>query len=67
METPQVFEVTLLKNACQLVTDRGLCVTDEVSAVRETGAAVKFVESLHPNLKITNPSDLALAEALLKY
>ena len=27
---------------------------------------MKFVESLHPNLKITTPADLALAEALLK-
>jgi len=26
---------------------------------------VKFVESHHPNLKITTPADLALAEALL--
>jgi 2-C-methyl-D-erythritol 4-phosphate cytidylyltransferase len=41
-------------------------VTDEVSAAQEIGVRVKFVESRHPNLKITTPADLALAEALLK-
>ena len=64
METPQVFEVSLLKEAYAELAARGLVVTDEVSAVQAIGAKVKFVESLHPNLKITTPADLALAEAL---
>jgi 2-C-methyl-D-erythritol 4-phosphate cytidylyltransferase len=66
METPQVFETQLLREAYQQVTARDLTVTDEVSAVQEIGVRVKFVESRHPNLKITTPADLALAEALLK-
>lgn len=66
METPQVFEIALLKEAYQNVAARGLVVTDEVSAIQAIGTKVKFVESLHPNLKITTPADLALAEALLK-
>lgn len=66
METPQVFEASLLRAAYQAVAERGLAVTDEVSAVLETGARVKFIESRHPNLKITTPADLALAEALLE-
>ncbi len=65
METPQVFEFALLKAAYSAVNAGGLLVTDEVSAVEALGARVKFVESLHPNLKITTPADLALAEALL--
>ncbi len=64
METPQVFETALLKKAYQNVGSNGLLVTDEVSAVQEIGAKVKFVEPRLPNLKITSPSDLALAEAL---
>ncbi len=64
METPQVFAVELLQVACAAVASRGLVVTDEVSAVQEIGARVKFVESGHPNLKITTLADLALAEAL---
>jgi 2-C-methyl-D-erythritol 4-phosphate cytidylyltransferase len=65
METPQVFETQLLRDAYQQVRARGLAVTDEVSAAQEIGVRVKFVESRHPNLKITTPADLALAEALL--
>jgi len=66
METPQVFEVSLLRQAYQNVAASGLMVTDEVSAVQALGVRVKFIESRHPNLKITTPADLALAEALLK-
>lgn len=66
METPQVVGLSLLREACDAVTARGLTVTDEVSAVQAIGARVKFLESRHPNLKITTPADLALAEALLK-
>jgi 2-C-methyl-D-erythritol 4-phosphate cytidylyltransferase len=66
METPQVFETALLREAYRLLEDRGLAVTDEVSAVQELGIKVKFIESRHPNLKITTPADLALAEALMK-
>jgi 2-C-methyl-D-erythritol 4-phosphate cytidylyltransferase len=65
METPQVFETTLLRQAYHHVSSHGLAVTDEVSAVRQTGAKVKFIESMHPNLKITTPADLALAQALM--
>lgn len=66
METPQVFEVTLLRQAYEKVSQDGLNITDEVSAVEALGIRVKFVESRHPNLKITTPADLSLAEALLK-
>lgn len=66
METPQVFSRKLLMDAYQAVSERGLMVTDEVSAVREIGAAVKFIESRQPNPKITTPADLILAAALLK-
>jgi 2-C-methyl-D-erythritol 4-phosphate cytidylyltransferase len=65
METPQVFEIPLLRQAYQTVASQGLAVTDEVSALEAIGARVKLVESRHPNLKITTPADLALAEALL--
>lgn len=66
METPQVFEIPLLREAYQAVSRRGLAVTDEVSALEAIGVRVKFVESQHPNLKITTPADLALAEAILR-
>ena len=66
METPQVMEISLLRDAYAAVAASKLLVTDEVSAVQAIGAKVKFIESRHPNLKITTQADLALAEALLK-
>lgn len=65
METPQVFEISLLREAYAHVLARGLTVTDEVSAIQETGHPIRFVESLHPNPKITRPADFMLAEAIL--
>jgi 2-C-methyl-D-erythritol 4-phosphate cytidylyltransferase len=66
METPQIFDISLLREAYQTVVYRGLTITDEVSAIDAIGLRVKFVESRHPNPKITTPADLALAEALLR-
>ena len=66
METPQVFEIPLLLEAYEAVAAQGLTVTDEVSAMEAIGVQVKFIESIQPNLKITTPADLALAEALLR-
>lgn len=66
METPQVFETSLLREAYHHVGTLGLVVTDEVSAVQQTGVNVKFIEPMHPNLKITTPADLALAQAMME-
>ncbi len=66
METPQVFEIPVLVDAYADVAAKGLIVTDEVSVMEAAGVRVKFVESTRPNLKITTPADLALAEALLR-
>ncbi|GAA5127041.1 2-C-methyl-D-erythritol 4-phosphate cytidylyltransferase [Luteolibacter yonseiensis] len=66
METPQVFEIRLLVDSYADVASRNLTVTDEVSVMEAVGVRVKLVESRHPNLKITTPADLALAEAILR-
>ena len=66
METPQVFRTDLLREAYAEVSKRELTVTDEVSAVEAIGVPVKLVVSPAPNLKITVPADIELAEALLK-
>jgi 2-C-methyl-D-erythritol 4-phosphate cytidylyltransferase len=66
METPQVFRVDLLCEATNAITRDNITATDEVSAIEQLGTKVKFVESTSPNLKITTPADLTLAEALVK-
>lgn len=65
METPQVFGAALLQAAYQEVARQHLTVTDEVSAVQAVGGRVQFIESAHPNPKITCPADLRLAAAIL--
>jgi 2-C-methyl-D-erythritol 4-phosphate cytidylyltransferase len=66
METPQAFRLAVLQRAFQAVAKRKLIVTDEVSAVEAIGISAKIVSSSSPNLKITSPSDLRLAAALLQ-
>ena len=64
METPQIFRVSLLREAYAEVLAKGEPVTDEVSAVRGIGHVVKLVENPEPNLKITVPGDLVVASAI---
>ena len=66
METPQVFLTELLRKAYSVVREKGLTVTDEVSAVEALGIATKLVVSPAPNPKITVPADIELAAALLR-
>ena len=66
METPQVFEISLLRRAYDEVLAQQLPVTDDVSAAEAIGQSTQLVENPFPNPKITVPADLPLAEALLK-
>jgi 2-C-methyl-D-erythritol 4-phosphate cytidylyltransferase len=66
METPQIFRTSLLREACAAVMDRKLVTTDEVSALEAIGMPTRLIASVAPNPKITHPSDLILAEALLR-
>lgn len=65
METPQVFQLPLLRASYEAVIARGTLVTDEVSAVHEAGHAVRLVENISPNPKITLPGDLEAAVRFL--
>lgn len=65
METPQCAPVRVLSDALQAARAAGAAVTDETSALGMAGVRVKLVESAFPNPKITIPSDLRLAEALI--
>lgn len=63
METPQIFEAELLNRAYEQVLSAGVEVTDEVSALELLGVATHLVQ-VGPNMKITLPGDLELAELL---
>jgi 2-C-methyl-D-erythritol 4-phosphate cytidylyltransferase len=66
-QTPQVFEASLLKKAyANLDKLDKATVTDDAFLVEALGHKVAIVESDSSNIKITRPSDVAIAEAILK-
>jgi len=65
MQTPQVFERTLIEDAYRAVYAENVSVTDEVSAVERLGRKVILVPNNDLNFKITYPRDLNLAEFVL--
>lgn len=65
METPQIFKTELLVKAYAEVQKNGERVTDEVSAMELIGQPTHLVSNDSPNLKITYPQDIQLAEKLM--
>ena len=66
VQTPQVFDVDLLKTALYKAKEDGAQVTDDCSAVERLGMSVKIVEGDERNIKVTTPMDLKIAEILLE-
>jgi len=64
VQTPQVFHAAVLEKAYELPFSENL--TDDASLVEQSGIAIYLVDGNEENLKITTPSDLLLAELLLK-
>jgi len=63
MQTPQIFERSLLESALKQATGS---FTDEAGAVIQAGKSVAMLESESPNFKITYARDLPLAELILR-
>lgn len=66
VQTPQVFDVDLLRGGLRKAQKKNLPITDDCSAVESIGMSVKIVEGDERNLKITTPIDLVIAEKLLE-
>lgn len=65
IQTPQVFRRDVLERALAQPDDVLAAATDDASLVEAMGGTVRLVESSRENLKVTTPSDLRIAEALL--
>jgi 2-C-methyl-D-erythritol 4-phosphate cytidylyltransferase len=66
-QTPQAFHADVLRHAFAAATDEVLdTATDCASMVQAIGGRVRLVASATPNLKVTTPADLVLAEHLLR-
>lgn len=63
IQTPQTFDVALIKQAYQLKEDASL--TDDASVAEKSGHTISLFEGSYENIKITTPEDLIVAEALL--
>ena len=66
VQTPQVFDLDLLKGALAKARMEDAAVTDDCSAVERLGMSVKIVEGDERNIKVTTPVDLKIAELLLE-
>jgi len=65
-QTPQGFDVNLLKQCHAEGIQQGWEVTDDAALFEKCGYKVKIVEGEETNLKITTPQDLAIAEFILQ-
>lgn len=61
-QTPQIFAKSIYANALELGGDY----TDDCALVEAAGTRVKIVEGAATNIKITVPTDIIIAESLIK-
>ena len=64
-QTPQGFEVKLLKQCHDQGQQQGWEVTDDAALFEKCGLPVQIVEGEETNLKVTTPVDLSVAEFIL--
>jgi 2-C-methyl-D-erythritol 4-phosphate cytidylyltransferase len=65
-QTPQAFQLELIKRAHEIAKQEGFTGTDDASLVERLGGIVKIIPGSRNNIKITNPEDLKFAQALLQ-
>ena len=63
VQTPQVFDISKIKKA--YLQEYSLSFTDDASVFEKAGFEIHLTEGNIENIKITNPNDLIVAEALL--
>ena len=66
VQTPQVFDLAMLRGALKKAKADGAEVTDDCSAVERLGMSIKIVEGDERNIKVTTPMDLKIAKLLLE-
>ncbi len=67
IQTPQVFRAEVLREALDRDPAALAAATDDASLVEEIGGTVHVVEAPPQNMKVTNASDLRVAETLLDH
>lgn len=69
VQTPQIFNVRLLKSAYGKIDPEDVPVrlTDDASVLEEAGQPVTLYDGIPENIKITTPIDFTIAEGLLRH
>lgn len=66
VQTPQVFRADILHEA-YVNRDPGAKFTDDASLVQQAGYDITVAPGIPDNIKVTNPMDFAVAEAIMRY
>lgn len=66
VQTPQVFDHELILGALEKAVADGVELTDDCGAVERLGMSVCLTVGSYENIKLTTPSDLAVAVAILE-
>ncbi|HSB03609.1 MAG TPA: 2-C-methyl-D-erythritol 4-phosphate cytidylyltransferase [Thermodesulfobacteriota bacterium] len=66
IQTPQTFQVEVIKEAFRRAAEDGFIGTDDASLVERIGINVYIVLGAYNNIKITTPEDLILANLILQ-
>ncbi len=66
VQTPQVFDVAMLRGALKKARQDKAEITDDCSAVEHMGFSVKIVEGDECNIKVTTPMDLKIAQLFME-
>ena len=64
VQTPQVFDASLIRAALQKALDDGAAVTDDCAAVERLGMKVVLTRGDERNIKLTTPADLLVGQLL---
>ena len=64
-QTPQIFALNLYRAAAYVARDEGFVTTDDNQMLEHIRVPVKMVACSRENIKITEPSDIAFAKAIL--
>ena len=65
VQTPQAFQADIIKAALTKAVQEGESYTDDCAAVEALGVKVRLSLGREENIKLTTPSDLVLAEAII--
>ena len=66
IQTPQTFQVNVIREAYSRATEDGFVGTDDASLVERLGVKVHILPGSYTNIKITTPEDLWFANLFLK-